>query len=56
MPRTVIMRDVPPDKLAQVINDATLEGATATTIPQADGNYTVTAIYPDDATARPARN
>ncbi len=56
MAHTVVMRDVPPDQLDTVTSDYQLENATVTKTQQADGNYTVTAVFPDDSSNSPAQH
>jgi hypothetical protein len=45
MAHTVILRDVPPEKVDEVMGDFEAEGATATKAEQADGNFTITALF-----------
>ncbi len=45
--RQVILRDVPPDEADNVVMSFESEGATVTKEIQPDGNYMITATFPD---------
>jgi hypothetical protein len=47
MAQTVVMTDVPPSDVDRVIAEYEAEGATATKTLQSNGNYTITASFPD---------
>lgn len=49
MAKTIVLRDVPPDHVDEVVSEFEADGATVSKTQQADGNYTVTATYPDDS-------
>ncbi len=44
---TYSLKDVITAKLPSVVAGFSAEGATVTTIPQSDGNWTVIAVYPE---------
>lgn len=48
MPRQEILTDVPESDIDRVVKDFESEGATVTKVKQPDGNWTVTATFPDD--------
>lgn len=48
------IKNVPPDKVTEVVEDFRSEGCQAQASPQADGNFTVDADCPDPAPQKPA--
>jgi hypothetical protein len=47
MPHQEILSDIPESDLDRVVKDFESEGATVTKKKQPDGNWTVTATFPD---------
>ncbi len=54
MPRTETLRNVPDADLDEVVADFKSEGASVTTDRQPNGQWTVTATFPDGAQAGPS--
>ena len=52
---TYTMKNVTTEKLPSVVAGFRAEGATVTTIPQNDGNWTVIAVYPEIVASPEAR-
>jgi hypothetical protein len=48
MAHTVVLTDVPKNKVDQVVKDYEDAGATVSVTPQPNGKYTVTAVFPNE--------